>query len=118
MHETAIVVGVPKAERLFGRWRRLYTQDGRDGMGAHVTLLYPFADDARVDSDLPQVRSVLGHFSPFVCSFRGTARFPEDGVLYLRPEPDEIFRAMTDALAQAFPLHPPYGGAYGDLVPH
>ena len=42
--ETAIVVLVPEAEPLVGEHRRRHTAEGARGMGAHVTLLYPFRD--------------------------------------------------------------------------
>ena len=44
MAETAIVVLVPEAEPLVGAFRRNHTAEGAHGMGAHVTLLYPFGD--------------------------------------------------------------------------
>jgi hypothetical protein len=39
-------------------------------------------------------------------------------VLYLVPQPTGPFRAMTAALASAFPEHPPYGDAGATIVPH
>lgn len=53
----------------------------------------------------------------FECSFRRWGWFGQD-VLWLVPDPDEPFRALTDAVWHAFPQHPPYGGAHDDVVPH
>ena len=39
-------------------------------------------------------------------------------MLYLRPEPEAPFRALTAALVAAFPEHQPYGGKYADAIPH
>jgi len=114
--ETAIVVLVPEAESLVGAWRRVHTDDGRHGMPPHVTLIYPFVDDSALPRQVAGVGTVVGCFQAFDCAFAETARF--DGVLYLSPAQDEIFRAMTDALARAFPDKPPYGGRYDDVVPH
>jgi hypothetical protein len=36
----------------------------------------------------------------------------------LDPEPAQPFRQLTAAVWRAFPQHPPYGGAYNDVVPH
>ena len=53
----------------------------------------------------------------FECTFARTSWFGED-VLWLAPEPDQPFRALTTALHAAFPQHPPFGGSYPDVVPH
>lgn len=47
----------------------------------------------------------------------GTGWFDED-VLWLAPDPDAPFRALTAAVFRAFPDYPPYQGEYTDLVPH
>jgi 2'-5' RNA ligase len=114
--ETAIVVLVPELEPLVASWRRSLTQDGERGMPPHVTLLYPFVDEADVDAARPKVARVLASFAPFEASFAATARFPD--TLYLAPEPPAPFVAMTEALAGAFPEYPPYGGAFDEVVPH
>lgn len=38
--------------------------------------------------------------------------------MWLAPEPDDGFRALTVAVCSAFPDCPPYGGACADVVPH
>ena len=58
-------------------------------------------------------------FAPFDFTSATAIRFPENSrVLYLRPEPDAPFRAMTRVLVEAFPEHPPYRGKYPDPIPH
>jgi hypothetical protein len=49
--------------------------------------------------------------------FARTRWFGQD-VLWLDPEPAQPFRQLTAAVWRAFPQHPPYGGAYDDVVPH
>ena len=39
-------------------------------------------------------------------------------MLWLDPEPADPFRSLTAAVWAAFPQHPPYGGAYDEVVPH
>jgi 2'-5' RNA ligase len=116
MAETALVVLIPELEPLIGDWRRHYTGDGARGMPPHVTLIYPFADSSAVDERLEAVGRVLEDFAPFEIALRETARFPE--VLYLQPQPAEPFVAMTEALADAVPEFPPYGGEFDAIVPH
>ena len=116
MSETALVVLLPELEPLIGGWRRRYTRDGARGMPPHVTLIIPFADSSEVERRLDGVGRVLRDFAPFEIGLREMARFPE--LLYLGPEPAEPFVAMTEALADAFPEFPPYGGEFDEIVPH
>ncbi|MEJ7772324.1 MAG: 2'-5' RNA ligase family protein [Geodermatophilaceae bacterium] len=41
-----------------------------------------------------------------------------DSVVWLPPEPDQPFRALTNAVWRQFPQTPPFGGACQDVVPH
>ena len=116
MAETALVVLLPELEPLLGPWRCRYSGDGPRGMPPHVTLIFPFADTDEIGNRLGVVARVLGAFAPFEIAFRQTARFPK--LLYLRPEPTNGLVAMTEALADAFPEFPPYGGRFDEIVPH
>jgi hypothetical protein len=40
------------------------------------------------------------------------------GLVYLAPSPPEPFLALTEALVERFPEHPPYGGEIDVIVPH
>jgi 2'-5' RNA ligase len=114
--ETAIVAMLPELELLVGDLRRLHTADGPRGMPPHVTLLAPFADSAEVDGLLVRLRDVFAAFVSFESELRETARFP--GLLYLAPQPAQPFVAITEALVEAFPEYPPYGGEFDEIVPH
>jgi 2'-5' RNA ligase len=119
--ETAIVVPVLEAESAVGLHRRLYTVEGADGMPAHITLLYPFADSERLDGGrMDRVRKAVAAFAPFEAELTRIERFdrPEDTVVWLAPDPVEPFAEMAAALAAEFPEHPPYGGKYESIVPH
>jgi 2'-5' RNA ligase len=114
--EVAIVVLVPEAEPLIGTHRARHTAEGAHGMGAHVTLLYPFTDDDRA---LAEAAEVVAEFPAFDFTLAAAMRFPENRrVLCLRPEPDAPFRELTTALVRAFPDFPPYGGKYAQVIPH
>jgi 2'-5' RNA ligase len=120
MAETAIIVPVPEAEALIGGYRREHTDEGRHGMIAHVTLLYPFTDTTKLDERRTSAAAdVVAAFAAFDFSLASVGRFPANPrVLSLRPEPEAPFRELTRALVRAFPEHQPYGGKYSDPVPH
>src|SRR5262249_58712792 len=81
-----------------------------------VTLIIPFADSADLGDLLGPLGRVVSAFAAFEVTLVRTGRFP--GLVYLRPEPDEPFVAMTEALAAAFPDFPPYAGEFQEIVPH
>lgn len=39
-------------------------------------------------------------------------------MLYLAPESDDQFRALTLAVADRWPEAPPYGGQFAEVIPH
>jgi 2'-5' RNA ligase len=123
MASTAIVIPVLEAGASTGRWRGAYTEDGANGMPPHVTLLYPFVDDGALDDrHVRAVAEIVGARPAFEFTLARFGVFPGgDGapaVLYIAPEPHAPFRELTDALVEAFPEHPPYDGAFSDVVPH
>lgn len=114
---SALVVRVPAAEPLVSAYREELDPAARDGMPAHVTVLYPFAPPDRLPSDLStELRALYATITPFTLRFGQTASFP--GVLYLVPEPEDPLLELIHATVQRFPEHPPYGGAFPDPVPH
>lgn len=117
MSQTAVLVHVPEAERVVGRWRLQHTYDAPLGIPAHVTLLFPWVPVGELSQDDEQrLARLIGETAPFVVTFSRTARFPE--VLYLEPQPSEPFAAFTAAIAAEWPEHPPYEGAHETVIPH
>jgi 2'-5' RNA ligase len=41
-----------------------------------------------------------------------------DTVVWLAPQPDQLFRDLTAAVWRRFPEAPPYAGAHSEVVPH
>ena len=69
-------------------------------------------------AELDRVAEVLARHRVFDVVLDGIGVFP-DGIVHLRVHPEGPLRALTAALADAFPEHPPYGGRFGDdVVPH
>jgi 2'-5' RNA ligase superfamily len=115
--QSALVVLVPEAERLVGAFRRIHDPAAMAGVPAHITVLYPFQPPARVDAaTVERLRSRFQRFAPFDFALTSVRRFP--GVIYLAPEPDEPFRALTLAVWEAYPECPPYEGRHPDIIPH
>jgi 2'-5' RNA ligase len=115
--ETAVVVPVPGAEHVVGRFRAIHDSSALVGMPAHITLLFPFLPEEQLrDGAVVALRRLFSSWPPVSVEFRRTGRFP--GVVYLVPEPVDMFVRLTDALVELWPEAPPYGGAYNDVVPH
>ncbi|MFD9940677.1 2'-5' RNA ligase family protein [Nonomuraea sp. NPDC059023] len=112
--ETALTVTVPAAEQVVGPWRRRYDPSTAYGVPAHVTVLYPFLDAARVDEGA--LRELFAARERFDLVFERLARFP--GVVYLAPEPAEPVRKLTEAVVARWPQARPYQGKYGEITPH
>jgi 2'-5' RNA ligase len=110
------VVAVPEAEPVVGRFRLEHTSDAPAGMPAHVTLLFPFVPADQVEAAATRLAELVAAEPAFDVIFPRVASFPE--VLYLPPEPAAPFAALTQAIAAAWPEHPPYEGAFDEVVPH
>jgi len=116
--QTGLVILVPEIEPLVGHWRRHFEPAAALGVGAHVTVLFPFAPLGAVDhGTIADLERLFVDVAPFELSLTGFARFP-DGALYLEPEPSERVRRLTEMVARRWPEFPPYGGAFAEIIPH
>ena len=117
MPETALICRVPEAERYIADYRRRFDPSARRNVPAHVTILYPFMAPTLIDDG---VRDKLARIAAAVPRFdyrmAKTQRFPV--ALYLAPEPDRFFSALTDGIFRAFPDYPPFEGKFETVVPH
>jgi 2'-5' RNA ligase len=113
---SAIVIRVPLPSGL-DRLRNRWDIAARAGVPAHVTILYPFLAASDLTSPHRSTLSALGRrVEPFEITFRRVGRFPT--VVYLVPEPAAPLTTLTDAIVARYPDHPPYGGAFDDVIPH
>jgi 2'-5' RNA ligase superfamily protein len=116
--ESAVIVAVPEAEPVVGRYRAQLDQSAARGVPAHITVLYPFLAPERIDtSTLDRLAEAVRPVPGFDCTLTRVAWFDQD-VVWLTPEPDSPFRTLTRRVLAAFPNHPPYGGAFADPIPH
>jgi 2'-5' RNA ligase len=98
----AVFALVPEAEACVAQLRERFDPAARRGLGAHVTILYPFAPPGIVTEDmLRQLAGLAGAIAPFRFALTHVARFP--GTVYLAPEPASRFVRLHEACAAAFP---------------
>ncbi|MEN2416601.1 2'-5' RNA ligase family protein [Streptomyces rimosus] len=105
--DTAFTIKVPEADPLV-----------RAGFPAHVTVLYPFVHESRIDAATDRELTTLfaGH-DAFTLTFDSFRRYP--GVLYLDPWPHDPVTALTKDLTRRWPEAVPYRGIFGaGLDPH
>ena len=110
-NQTAVVVPVLSADSLLAQWLN------RSGMPSHVTIVYPFLDrDAINDSVVEALTGIFAQVPVIELELTRCDRFP--GVLYLVPEPVEVFRQLALSVTAAWPEAPPYRGAFPGVTPH
>ncbi|MFF5767039.1 2'-5' RNA ligase family protein [Streptomyces tanashiensis] len=115
--QTGLIVRIPEAEPYVRGWRERLDPSARAGVPAHVTVLYPFLDESRIDALVcSALADLLGSHPSFDLRFERCGRFPE--CLYFAPEPDTQLRQLTEAIADRWPEAPPYGGRFAEIVPH
>lgn len=116
--ESAVIVPIPEAEAAVGEHRARLDRAASWGVPAHVTVLYPFLPPDQLDSGrVRELADAIRSVPRFDVTFAEVRWFGED-VVWIAPEPASGFRALINTVASAFPEYPPYGGAFGDPVPH
>jgi hypothetical protein len=116
--ESGLLVEIPEAEPVVGRFRERLDPGARLGVPAHVTVLFPFIPPARLDEAvLGQLADLFAAVPRF--SFRLAAtRWFGDQVVWLAPSDPGPFAALTRRVVEAFPAWPPYGGQFAEITPH
>ncbi len=120
MGHTVLAVPVPALDEVVRQrtawYDRSFVSTDPNFAHAHITVLAPWLA-APSTRDLAVVADVARSIDPVEVTLREVTAFP-DGVIHVRPEPDEPFRKLTAALATEFPECPPYAGRFPDPVPH
>ncbi|MBA2463415.1 MAG: 2'-5' RNA ligase family protein [Nocardioidaceae bacterium] len=121
MPHSLVMIPVPELDGVVGtalRRRSPGLVPADPGVPAHITLLGPFMSmDSLTEGVLDELGAFFADVTPFTFTLTGVHQFPGGGI-YLAPEPAQPFRRLTLALFDRFPEHPPYGGAFDDVVPH
>jgi 2'-5' RNA ligase len=114
---SGLVLLVPELAPVIDDLRARYDPAARQGMPAHVTVLYPFMPPVRMGpSRRRRLADAIRSIPAMELTFARIGRFPQ--VLWLAPEPAEPIAALVQAVTAAFPDYPPYGGQFETIVPH
>jgi 2'-5' RNA ligase len=118
--KTALLLTVPAAGSVAERHRRHLDPAARDGIPAHVTVLFPFVRlDGLTEQDHSRLEVIAAAQRPFELEGRRVAWFG-DRVVYVEVAPAEPVADLMSQVIAEFPDHPPYAGAIpvADVVPH
>jgi 2'-5' RNA ligase len=96
--ESALIVQVPEAEPLVGRFRDQFDPMAVLGVPAHITVLCPFVPPERVTKDdVEQIGRIASATAGFRFRLVAARLFPD--ALYLEPEPSRPLKtARADLL--------------------
>lgn len=87
-------------------------------MPAHVTVLYPFLRLDELDETATgSLTELFARKERFRFQMLEIGWFGERTV-YLKPEPEEPFQALTASVVERFPGHLPYRGIFKTVSPH
>jgi 2'-5' RNA ligase len=116
--ETALLVPVPAAEPAVREHRARLDEAARDGVPAHITVLYPFLPPADIgESLLASLGSLFAGLAAFEFTLDRIGWFGEQAV-WLGPADPAPFTTLTNLVFTAFPSYPPYGGQHPVVIPH
>jgi hypothetical protein len=97
--------------------RRRWDRTALAGGGAHVTILYPFLPcEALGPAERNELAAIAAKVPAFEVSFERICRFAD--LVWIEPVPADAFVALTAAVVERWPDHPPYGGAFETVIPH
>lgn len=113
---TALVLLAPRADAALRDRRARYFRNLERRMAAHVTMMFPFRP--LIDDDtVAEIGALAGGLRRFDATFGAVGRFRTD-VVWLRPDPQDRFEAVADAVVAAFPDCSPYHGAHPERTLH
>lgn len=115
--QTGLVIPVPAADALLASVETRHPGTVRQGVPAHVSLLYPFVGAAELDERVTQaVNELVAGHQPMPVDFVECYR--RGGFVALRPHPIDGLTELTSKTRDRWPDVVPYEGVYGDVEPH
>jgi 2'-5' RNA ligase len=115
--QSAILIPVPEADPVVGRWRLEHDPVAAAGVPAHVTLVVPWLPPSEItEADLEELEAELIAVDPFTFTLTRVGWFARR-VLWLAPEPADPFLKLTHRLAERFNT-PPWEDEFDEVIPH
>lgn len=111
------MIPAPEVEGVVQEWRSRAEATQPFDVPSHVTLLYPFVPPAEADEQLDELTRFFGAETAFDFTLTEVGWFGQE-VVYLRPEPIDLFRNLSERVSRHWPDYPPYGGVHEEPVPH
>lgn len=117
MSRTLLALMVPEAEPLIGDLRARLDPAAKLGLGAHITLVYPFLDSERITPAVTdRLRTVAAARRPLAFRLDAVRMFPS--TVWLAPSPAAAIGSLAAALQLAFPERPRRDREFPEYVPH
>jgi 2'-5' RNA ligase len=115
--QSAVLIPVPSADSVVGRWRFAHDPVAAAGVPAHITLLVPWLPPGEIGPEaLAELDAELSGLAPWEFELARVGWFGRR-VLWVAPEPAEPFLKLTHRLAERFGT-PPWEDAFDEVVPH
>jgi 2'-5' RNA ligase len=115
--QSAVLIPVPEADTVVGRWRHEHDPVAAAGVPAHITLVVPWLPPSEItQADLDELDSEMADVKAFDFELTHVDWFGRR-VLWVAPEPEGLFRDLTNRLADQFGT-PPYEDEFDEIRPH
>jgi 2'-5' RNA ligase len=115
--QSAVLIPVPQADSVVGRYRFEHDPVAAAGVPAHVTLVVPWLPPAEIsEADLAELEEELAGVPAFEFELTRVDWFGRR-VLWVAPEPAEPFLKLTHRIADRFNT-PPWEDEFDEVVPH
>ena len=116
-YQSAVLIPVPAADSVVGRWRHEHDPVASAGVPAHITLVVPWLPPQEItDDDLVALDEEVADVAAFEFDLTHVDWFGRR-VLWAAPEPMKPFLELTDRLANRF-LTPPWEDEFDEVIPH
>jgi 2'-5' RNA ligase len=115
--QSAVLIPVPEADAVVGRWRFEHDPVAAAGVPAHITLVVPWLPPEEITAaDLEELDAELADVKAFDFELARVDWFGRR-VLWVSPEPIRPFLELTGRLADRF-CTPPWEDEFDEVIPH